>query len=68
VPLDAADWDRLPGQIGFAPRQRAVFVAIVLNEVALDTRALELASSRNAIHKMLFGAHISCGQLSPLRE
>jgi RNA polymerase sigma-70 factor (ECF subfamily) len=79
VPLDAEDWDRLPGHFGFDPareaewrdllgalrravdevltaRQRAVFVAIVLNEVPLDTLVLELASSRNAIYKTLFDA------------
>jgi RNA polymerase sigma-70 factor, ECF subfamily len=37
-------------------RQRAVFVAIVLNEVPLDTLVLHLGSSRNAIYKMLFDA------------
>ena len=79
VPLDAEDWDRLPGHFGFdpayqaewrelfaalrravdtelTPRQREVFVAIVLNEVPLDTLVLSLASSRNAIYKMLFDA------------
>src|SRR6266567_3937262 len=38
------------------PRQREVFDAIVLNEVPLDTLVLSLASSRNAIYKMLFDA------------
>jgi len=38
------------------PRQREVFVAIVLNDVPLDTLVLTLASSRNAIYKMLFDA------------
>ena len=38
------------------PRQREVFVAIVLNDVPLDTLVLALASSRNAIYKMLFDA------------
>jgi RNA polymerase sigma-70 factor (ECF subfamily) len=38
------------------PRQREVFVAIVLNGVPLDTLVLSLASSRNAIYKMLFDA------------
>ena len=38
------------------PRQRQVFVAIVLNNVPLDALALELASNRNAIYKMLFDA------------
>ena len=37
-------------------RQRAVFVAIVVNEVPLDTLVLELASNRNAIYKTLFDA------------
>ena len=37
-------------------RQREVFVAIVLNDVPLDTLVLSLASSRNAIYKMLFDA------------
>ena len=79
VPLDAEDWDRLPGRFGFdpaqeaewrdllgalrraveeelSPRQRDVFVAIVLNGVPLDALVLELASSRNAIYKVLFDA------------
>ncbi len=79
LPLDAEDWDRLPGRFGFdpaqesewrdllaalrravneqlTPRQRAVFVAIVLNGVSLDTLVAELASNRNAIYKTLFDA------------
>jgi RNA polymerase sigma-70 factor (ECF subfamily) len=79
VPLDAEDWDRLPGRFGFdtareaewrdmlaalrravdeelTPRQRQVFVAIVLNDVPLDTLVLELGSNRNAIYKTLFDA------------
>jgi RNA polymerase sigma-70 factor, ECF subfamily len=79
VPLDAEDWDRLPGRFGFdpareaewrdllaalhravdeelTPRQRAVFVAIVVNGVPLDTLVIELASNRNAIYKMMFDA------------
>jgi len=79
VPLDAEDWDRLPGNFGFDPareaewrdllgalrravdevltaRQRAVFVAIVLNQVPLDTLVIELSSNRNAIYKTLFDA------------
>jgi RNA polymerase sigma-70 factor, ECF subfamily len=79
VPLDAGDWDRLPGRFGFdpaqeaewrdllaalrravddelTPRQRQVFVALVLNDVPLDALAIELASNRNAIYKMLFDA------------
>jgi RNA polymerase sigma-70 factor (ECF subfamily) len=38
------------------PRQREVFVAIVLNDVPLDALVIELGSSRNAIYKMLFDA------------
>ena len=37
-------------------RQRRVFVAIVLNQVPLDTLVIELASNRNAIYKTLFDA------------
>jgi RNA polymerase sigma-70 factor (ECF subfamily) len=37
-------------------RQREIFVAIVLNDVPLDTLVLSLGSSRNAIYKMLFDA------------
>jgi RNA polymerase sigma-70 factor (ECF subfamily) len=79
VPLDAEDWERLPGWFGFdpaqqaewrdllaalrravdtelTPRQRQVFVAVVLNDVAMDTLVLSMASSRNALYKMLFDA------------
>ena len=79
VPLDAEDWDRLPGRFGFDPaqeaewrdllaalhravdeeltaRQRKIFVAIVLNNVPLDSLVIEMASSRNAIYKALFDA------------
>jgi len=38
------------------PRQREVFVAIVVNGVPLDTLALSLGSSRNAVYKMMFDA------------
>jgi RNA polymerase sigma-70 factor, ECF subfamily len=79
VPLDAEDWDRLPGWFGvdpayqaewgdlfaalrravdseLTPRQRQVFVAIVLNDVPLDTLVLHLDSNRNAIYQVLFTA------------
>jgi RNA polymerase sigma-70 factor (ECF subfamily) len=39
-----------------SPRQRQVFVAIVVNAVPLDTLAIELGSNRNAIYKMMFDA------------
>lgn len=38
------------------PRQREVFVALALNDVAIDLLALELGSNRNAIYKNLFDA------------
>ena len=38
------------------PRQREVFVAIVVNDVPLDALAIQLGSSRNAIYKMVFDA------------
>jgi RNA polymerase sigma-70 factor (ECF subfamily) len=37
-------------------RQREIFVAIVLNDVPLDTLVTHLGSSRNAIYKMMFDA------------
>ena len=37
-------------------RQREVFVAIVLNDVPLDTLVTHLGSSRNAIYQVLFDA------------
>jgi RNA polymerase sigma-70 factor (ECF subfamily) len=39
-----------------SPRQRQVFVAIVVNAVPLDALAIELSSNRNAIYKMMFDA------------
>jgi RNA polymerase sigma-70 factor, ECF subfamily len=79
IPLDAEDWERLPGRFGvdpshqaewgdlfaalrravdseLTPRQRQVFVAIVLNDVPLDTLVIHLGSSRNAIYQVLFDA------------
>ena len=38
------------------PRQREVFVAIVLNGVPLDALAVRLGSNRNALYKMMFDA------------
>ncbi|HJZ37184.1 MAG TPA: sigma-70 family RNA polymerase sigma factor [Solirubrobacterales bacterium] len=37
-------------------RQRAVFVAVALNEVPIDVVAIQLGSNRNAIYKNLFDA------------
>jgi RNA polymerase sigma-70 factor, ECF subfamily len=79
VPMDAEDWERLPGRLGadpaqqaewrelagavrravdenLTPRQRKIFVAIVLNGVPLDALVTELGSTRNAIYKTMFDA------------
>ena len=79
VPMDAEDWERLPGRFGadpaqeterrelagavrravdenLTPRQRKLFVAIVLNGVPMDALVTELGSSRNAIYKAMFDA------------
>jgi hypothetical protein len=43
-----------------SPRQRQVFVAIVVNAVPLDTLVMELGSSRGAIYKMWSTPGVSC--------
>jgi RNA polymerase sigma-70 factor (ECF subfamily) len=59
---DPAQWRDLAAAVRRAvdteltPRQREVFVAIVVNGVPLDTLVLSLGSSRNAIYKMMFDA------------
>jgi len=61
-PAQEAEWRDLLAALRRAvnqeltPRQRDVFVAIVLNDVPLDALVLELASNRDAIYKMLFDA------------
>ena len=61
-PAQEAEWRDLLAALRRAvdaeltPRQREVFVAIVLNDVPLDALTVELASNRNAIYKMLFDA------------
>src|SRR6266853_5576988 len=61
-PAQEAEWRDLLAALRRAvdeeltARQRDVFVAIVLNDVPLDALVLQLASSRNAIYKMLFDA------------
>ena len=47
---------RRPVDTELSPRQRQVFVAIMVNAVPLDTLAIELSSNRNAIYKMMFDA------------
>jgi RNA polymerase sigma-70 factor (ECF subfamily) len=61
-PAQQAEWRDLLAALRRAvnteltARQREVFVAIVLNDIPLDTLVLELASNRNAIYKVLFDA------------
>jgi len=38
------------------PRQRQLFVAVVLDGVAMETLVLSMASSRNTLYKTLFDA------------
>jgi len=62
APAQEAEWRDLLAALRRAvdeeltERQRAVFVAIVLNNVPLDALVAELASNRNAIYKTLFDA------------
>jgi RNA polymerase sigma-70 factor, ECF subfamily len=61
-PAHQAEWGDLFAALRRAvdfeltPRQREVFVAIVLNDVPLDTLVIHLDSSRNAIYQVLFEA------------
>src|SRR5215469_8062618 len=61
-PAEQSEWRELFAALRRAvdteltPRQREVFVAVVLNDVPLDALAAELASNRNALYKMLFDA------------
>ena len=61
-PAQQAEWRELAGAIrravaeNLTPRQRKVFVAIVLNGVPMDALVIELGSTRNAIYKTMFDA------------
>ena len=61
-PAEQSQWRELLDALHHAvdheltDRQRAVFVAIVLNGVPLDALVIELDSNRNAIYKTLFDA------------
>ena len=61
-PAREAEWQDLLAALRRAvdteltPRQREIFVAIVLNEVPLDALAARLGSNRNALYKMVFDA------------
>jgi RNA polymerase sigma-70 factor, ECF subfamily len=61
-PAEAAEWAELFTLLrravdeDLSPRQRRIFVAIVLQGVPLDVLAEELGSNRNAVYKSLFDA------------
>ena len=61
-PAQEAEWRDLLAALHRAvdeeltARQRRIFVAIVLNNVPLDTLVIELGSSRNAIYQVMFEA------------
>jgi RNA polymerase sigma-70 factor, ECF subfamily len=61
-PAQEAEWRDLLAALHRAvdeeltARQRRIFVAIVLNNVPLDSLVIEMASNRNAIYKALFDA------------
>ena len=61
-PAQEAEWRDLLAALRRAvdqkltARQRRIFVAIVLDNVPLDTLVIELASNRNAIYQTLFDA------------
>jgi len=61
-PAHQAEWGDLLAALRRAvdteltSRQREVFVAIVLNDVPLDTLVMHLGSNRNAIYQVLFDA------------
>jgi RNA polymerase sigma-70 factor (ECF subfamily) len=61
-PAQEAEWRDLLAALHRAvdqeltARQRRVFVALVLNNVPLDTLVIEMGSNRNAIYKILFDA------------
>lgn len=61
-PQQRAEWQELIDALRRAidetltPRQRRLFVAIILNGVPVDVLAVELDSNRNAIYKALFDA------------
>jgi len=61
-PAHQAEWGDLFAALRRAvdseltPRQRKIFVAIVLNDIPLDTVVMHLGSSRNAIYQVMFEA------------
>ncbi|WP_344157755.1 sigma-70 family RNA polymerase sigma factor [Nocardioides koreensis] len=68
--------DALRSAVGnLTPRQREVFVAIVVNGVPLDAMVAKLGTSRNALYKVVFDARrkiraelVANGHLNPVDE
>jgi RNA polymerase sigma-70 factor, ECF subfamily len=80
-PQRRAEWQELIDALRRAidetltPRQRRLFVAIILNGVPVDALAVELDSNRNAIYKALFDARrklrqtlVANGYMDPTTE
>jgi RNA polymerase sigma-70 factor (ECF subfamily) len=80
-PQRRAEWQELIDALRRAidetltPRQRRLFVAIILNGVPVDALAIELDSNRNAIYKALFDARrklretlVANGYMNPAAE
>ena len=80
-PQRRAEWQELIDALRRAidetltPRQRRLFVAIILNGVPVDAVAVELDSNRNAIYKALFDARrklrrelVANGYMDPVEE
>ena len=63
-PVRESEWHELVQAVrravdeDLSERQRAIFVAIVLNGVPLDALVAKLGSNRNAIYKSLFDARV----------
>jgi RNA polymerase sigma-70 factor, ECF subfamily len=61
-PAQEAEWRDLLAALRRAvdtelsPRQRQIFIAIVVNAVPLDALVIELGSNRGAIYKVMFDA------------
>jgi RNA polymerase sigma-70 factor (ECF subfamily) len=61
-PARETEWRDLLGAVRRAveteltPRQREVFVAVILNGVPFDAVVVKLGSNRNAVYKMMFDA------------
>ena len=80
-PQRRAEWQELIDALRRAidetltPRQRRLFVAIILNGAPVDALAIELDSNRNAIYKALFDARrklretlVANGYMNPAAE